>query len=161
MAQHGNLQLLNDAAGLRSYFERDDVQSCGHDVHAAREDAGDVVAAAAVIAASTAAFTVKSDALSDLTTMYFAAESGTAEVSLVRDQTVVTVHPVGHPLGSLLLRHTVGDADTTLIVRRGVDGKHHELAVKGDRCAFWRSETSWCVGDEYQSVAEVIHKFVG
>lgn len=160
VAERGDPQLLNHAAGLSSYFERDDVLRCGRDVYATRGANEALTATVDVIAASQVTFTIKSEALPNLTTMYFPAEIGVAEVSLVAEQTFVTVHPSGSPVVALLQRHVAGDPASALIVRRGVDGSRCELAISGTRHAYREAEINWRAGEDAET-AGALQRFVG
>ncbi|WP_019972496.1 hypothetical protein [Mycobacterium sp. 141] len=157
VAERGSVELLNHAAGLFSYFERHDVLRCGREVYGTRGDDRTLATVCDVIASSTVAFTVKSTVLPELTTMYFPADIGVAEVSLVADQTFVTLYPPDWPVATLLQRHL--QSESALIVRRGVDGSHSEIAVSGSRHAIRDSDNPWRAGKETDSLDLVVRRF--
>lgn len=169
VAQRGDPGLLNAAADFSSYFERDQVLRCGSDVHAARisaEGTGEldttdrVCVVGSLIACSATAFVVKSSAIAEVTTMYFSAAAGVAEVDLLFGRTVVAAHPSSTSVGSLLERHLGGDPDMVLLRRQHSDGGRLHLALSHGRHAYSDDGVAWLEGDEPADQVEVLRRFV-
>lgn len=168
VAQQGDPGLLNAAADFSSYFERHEVQRHGADIRATRtRTQGDgelssrdlVSAVASLIARAAVVFVVKSSAIPELTTMYFPADDGVAEVDLVTGRTVVIPHTEPTSAGELLMRHLRGDPDMVLLRRQHRNGDQLHLAISGVRHALSEDGHAWHQGDE-QDVSAALGRFV-
>jgi hypothetical protein len=150
-----------------SYFEREEVQSVGQQLRAARTTAHDktvgakdpLAAVAEQIALSSVAFTVKSSDITELVTSYFVGDGGIAELALVSGRTVATTHPRDTTVGSLLQRHMRDCPDMVLIIRTSVDGSRLHLALNRGTSAYSENGLAWRQGDQSHTAAEALEQF--
>jgi hypothetical protein len=169
VAQQGDPALLNAAADFSSYFERDEVQRVGRELHSARSaarraddgEASDPIAAtSSLIACSATTFVVKSSAIPELVAMYFVSNDGVAEVTLVCGHSVVATHTPETTVDSLLQRH-VGDSEgMVLVVRHRRDGSRLHLATNGSVSAYSDDGLTWHEGDATPDAREALRRFI-
>jgi hypothetical protein len=125
-----------------------------------RASSDPVSAVASLIACCATIFVAKSSAIPELTSMYFPAGDGVAEVDLVLGRTVIGAHPESTSVAALLKRHLRGDPDMLLLRRQHRDGARLHLAISGGRHALSEDGLEWCQGDGSGEARTVFRRFV-